>query len=72
MHLAFFSLTCLYALELTIAPWLARLIVTVVVAIIAAVLISMGVKRIKQVHRRPDKTIHNIKENLEWAKNEAR
>ena len=70
--LGFLLLACVYALEIAVAPWLAALIVTVVVGIIAAVLINVGMKRMKRVDPRPDKTIHSIKENLEWAKNQVR
>ena len=70
--LGFLLLTCFFALELAIAPWLAALIVTAVVGVIAAVLITFGMKRMKRVEPRPEKTIRSIKENLEWAKNQAR
>jgi Flp pilus assembly protein TadB len=68
----FVLLTCVYALETAVAPWLAALIVAVVVGAVSAVLIRMGAKRFKRVHPRPDKTIGTIKENLEWAKDQAR
>jgi uncharacterized membrane protein YqjE len=70
--IGFLLLACIYVLEIAIAPWLATLIVTVVVGAIAAVLIGIGMKRVKRVDPRPDKTIRSIKENLEWAKNQAR
>ena len=70
--IGFLLLACVYALEIAVAPWLAALIVTVLVGVIAAVLLNVGMKRIKRVDPRPDKTIHSIKENLEWAKNQVR
>src|SRR5215471_226246 len=70
--IGFLLLACIHALEIAIAPWLATLIVTVVVGAIAAVLIGIGMKRIRRVDPRPDKAIRSIKENLEWAKNQAR
>lgn len=68
----FLVLGCFIALEIAIAPWLAALIVTVVVSSIAAALFNFGMKRRKRVDPRPDKTIRSIKENLEWSKNQAR
>jgi uncharacterized membrane protein YqjE len=70
--LGFLLLTCLYALEIALAPWLAGLIMMILVGVGAAVLISAGLKKMKQVHPRPDQTIQTIKENLEWAKERVR
>jgi len=70
--LGFLLLTCLYALETALAPWLSALIVAFVVGCIAAILISAGMKEFKRVDPRPDKTINSIKENVEWAKDQAR
>ena len=68
----FVLLAFLYALETAVTPWLAALIVAVVVGVVAAGLINLGVKRMKRIDPRPDKTVHTIKENLEWAKNQTR
>jgi uncharacterized membrane protein YqjE len=68
----FMLLACLYAIETAVAPWLAALIVTIIVGTIAVVLIKLGVKRLKRVDPRPDRTINSIKENLEWAKTQVR
>lgn len=68
----FLFLTCLFALEIVVTPWLAALIVAVVVGTAAAILVNHGLKRIRQVEPRPDKTIDTIKENFEWAKNQIR
>jgi hypothetical protein len=68
----FLLLACLYALELVVAAWLAALIVAVVAGAGAAVLVNAGKKRVKRVDPRPDKTIHSIQENLEWAKNQTK
>lgn len=70
--LGFLFLTCLFALEIAVTPWLAALIMTVLIGSTAAALLSVGIKRIKQVHPRPDKTITSVKENLEWAKNQVK
>ncbi len=68
----FLLLTCLYALELTVAPWLAALIMMLVVGGIAAAVVRAGIQGLKRVHARPDKTIDTIKENVEWAKDRMR
>ncbi len=70
--LGFLFLTCLYALEIAVAPWLAALIMTFLVGTGAAIAIGAGLKRIKGVRVRPEKTIDTMRENLEWAKNQTR
>jgi uncharacterized membrane protein YqjE len=70
--LGFLLLTCLYALETAITPWFAALIMMLLVGIPAAVLVIAGIKRMKRVDPRPDKTIRTIRENLEWAKDQMR
>lgn len=70
--IGFLFLTCLFALEIVMRPWLAALIVALVVGTAAAILLNHGIKRIRQVEPRPDKTIDTIKENFEWAKNQIR
>ena len=67
----FLLLTIMYALESTLAPWLAALIVAVGVMIVAMVGVSIGRKRMKQVHM-PEKTIETMKENVQWAKQRIR
>ena len=67
----FLFLTWVYALEIAVSPWLAGLIMTLLIGSIAAILINVGRKRIKGVPL-PDKTIHTMKENLEWARNQTK
>ncbi len=68
----FLLLTIVYALALVLPYWAAALIVAVVLAIIAAIVLSAGVKQFKRVHPVPDKTIENVKENVEWAKQQTK
>jgi len=70
--LGFLFLACLRALEIVVAPWLAALIMMVVVGTAAFILISAGIKRIRRVDPKPEKTIHTMKENLEWVKHQVR
>lgn len=67
----FLLLTIMYALETTLAPWLAALIVAVGVMIVAMVAVRVGRRRMKQVHM-PEKTIETVKENVQWAKQRIR
>ena len=67
----FLLLTIMYALETTLVPWLAALIVAVGVMMVAMVAVSIGRKRMKQVHM-PEKTIETMKENVQWAKQQIR
>src|SRR2546430_2244712 len=57
----FVLLTGLYALETALSPWLAALVMAGLVGVTAAILLSIGRNRFKQVHPRPDKTIRTIK-----------
>jgi len=70
--LGFLLLACVYALAIVLPSWAAALIVCVICASIAGALMVIGRKRIKQVQAKPDGTIANVKENLEWAKNQSR
>jgi uncharacterized membrane protein YqjE len=70
--IGFLLFTGVRALELVVAPWLAGLIVTVVVALTAAVMIQVGRKRFQLVHPTPEKTIQTVKENVEWVKDRTR
>jgi uncharacterized membrane protein YqjE len=70
--LGFLLLACVYALAIVLPSWAAALIVCVICASIAGALMVIGRKRIKQVQAKPDRTIANVKENLQWAKNQSR
>lgn len=65
-------LTVLFALAIVMPMWSASLLLFVVMAAITTILLSAGKKRWKNVHPRPEKTIESVKENVEWAKHQAR
>jgi uncharacterized membrane protein YqjE len=67
----FILLAIVYALEMVVAAWLAALIVGAAVAVVAAILISVGRKRLQQV-KMPERTIVSVKENVQWAKNQIK
>jgi len=64
----FLLLMIVYALTRVVPDWAAALIVAVFMAIVAGVMLSTGMKRFKQVHPTPERTVENIKENVEWVK----
>lgn len=48
--------------------WLSALIVGVIIGIAAAVLISMGLKNLKNTDLKPKETIQTLKEDAKWLK----
>lgn len=70
--LGFILLAIVHALSIVVDPWLAALIVGFAVLLVSIALISAGRKRLKQVKVVPEKTIENVKENVQWAKSQIR
>jgi len=70
--LGFLLLCCVYALEMALPAWAAALVVGAVLGIIAAVILKAGSKRIRAVSPTPRRTVETMKENVRWAKNQAR
>src|ERR1044071_10320134 len=66
--LGFLLVTIVRALEIVTAPWLASLIVAVLVGVVAYVTITLGRTRLNHVHATPEKTIQTTKENAQWVK----
>ncbi|HST68882.1 MAG TPA: phage holin family protein [Solirubrobacterales bacterium] len=52
--------------------WVAALIVTVVYGAIAAVLAMSGRDRVKQVTPPAEQTVETVKEDVQWAKSQAK
>ena len=67
----FVLLAIVHALSYVVPDWAAALIVAFALAFGAAVAVSRGVKRFKQVNAAP-KTIESLKENVEWAKQQIK
>jgi uncharacterized membrane protein YqjE len=65
-------LAAVYALTMTMAAWLAALIVGVVVAMVGLALASAGRKKLKSMHLAPKKTIRSLEENVQWAKQQIK
>ena len=72
LALAFLLLSCVYLLATIVAIWLAALIVALSAGVVAGLLITAGMKRMKLIHPAPQKTIASVKENIEWAKAQTR
>jgi uncharacterized membrane protein YqjE len=60
------------ALSLVMPSWAAALIVAVVLAVAAAVMLSTGMKRYREIHAVPQRTVETVKENMEWAKQQTK
>jgi uncharacterized membrane protein YqjE len=64
----FLLLMIVYALALVMPSWKAALIVGAVLAVVASVILTAAIRRFKQIHPAPERTVKTIKENVEWAK----
>jgi uncharacterized membrane protein YqjE len=65
------AMTIAFALDAFLWRWVAFLIVTVVLAAVAAVLASTGKKKLAAVNPTPEKTVQTLKEDAQWL-NEQR
>jgi uncharacterized membrane protein YqjE len=54
------------ALNEYLERWASALLVGVVLGVIAAVMMTIGVKRLKQLSLKPEKTLETLEENKEW------
>jgi uncharacterized membrane protein YqjE len=70
--LGFLLWTVVYALALVLPLWASVLIVAVVLAIVAAALASAGWTKIHQVSPQPEKTTREVKEDVQWVKQQTK
>jgi uncharacterized membrane protein YqjE len=68
----FLLLMILFALIRVMPDWAAALTVGGALAVAASILLSAGVKRFKEIHPTPERTVETIKENVEWAKQHSK
>jgi uncharacterized membrane protein YqjE len=68
----FLLLMTVYVLALVLPSWAAALIVGAALAVAAALMLTAGVRRFKLIHPTPERTVETIKENVEWAKQQAK
>jgi uncharacterized membrane protein YqjE len=73
LHLAsvFILLAIVIGLTNVMEPWLAALIVGVVVAIVGGLLVVTGINALKRTDLLPQKTIESLKENKEWVQQQV-
>ena len=73
LALIFLSFAAMAALDTSIAGWLAALIVGVVWTVVAAVLALQGKNKVQEaVPPAPEQAIESSKEDVEWAKSQAK
>ena len=65
-------LAIVYALALAMPAWAAASCVGIVLAIAASFMISGGLTKWSSVHPALDKTRENVKDNVQWMKNQAK
>jgi len=68
----FLLLMTVYALTRVMPDWAAALTVAAFTAIVAGLMLTAGLKRFKQVHPTPERTVENIKESVEWVKQKTK
>jgi len=68
----FLLLVIVYALARVMPNWAAALIVAAVLAVVAIVTLTAGLKRLKHTQLQPVRTIETLKENVEWAKQQTK
>ena len=66
--LGFLFLAAVYALEIVVATWAAALIVGFLLAIVAGILLSSAQRSLRQIDPKPERTLHTVKENVQWTK----
>jgi hypothetical protein len=66
--LLFLSVTAMYGLAEAMDAWLAALVVTLVWAVVAAVLAMVGKKSLQESNPQLPQTQQTLKEDVQWAK----
>lgn len=59
-------------LSLFVTPWVAALIVSAVVALIAGILTYAGVQALREMNPVPERTMQSIEEDVEWISEQIR
>ena len=73
MALGALTATAIIALSNVISTWLAALIVTVVVGLLAGILLLIGIKLLRRgVPPAPTESVDQMKEDVSWVKARAR
>ena len=67
--LVFLSLALMFALDEVMPMGWAAVVTAAVLGVVAAILFSVGRKRMRQVNPKPEQTVETLKEDVQWAKN---
>jgi uncharacterized membrane protein YqjE len=70
--LGFLLLAVMFLLSIVLPEWLAALIVFVIAAVIGGALIGKGIYGLRHTNRPIERTAANLKEQVQWAKQQAR
>jgi type III secretory pathway component EscV len=62
----------LILIEMGLEPWIAFLVVTVVVGAVAGLLVQRGRTQLKETDLAPRETIQTIRDDAEWAKEQLK
>jgi uncharacterized integral membrane protein len=68
VFLIFLSLTGVYVLSTFLAPWLAALIVSVILLVVGGILAAGGASILRRLDPKPHKTIATLQQNVNWLK----
>ncbi len=64
--------TCVAALALVMPVWLASLIMAVLLGMVGGGMAMAGRSKLKHANLKPENTIHSVKEDVEWLKQQTR
>ena len=64
--------TLVYGMAFYMPIWAASLIVGGGLALIASVMLMTGIRQFKHIHPTPTRTLHTLKETVEWAKQQTK
>jgi uncharacterized membrane protein YqjE len=70
--LLFLLLMIVDALTLVVPRWGAPMIVGAVLALVAGMMVTAGLRQFKRIHPTPERTVETIKENIEWARQQTK
>jgi uncharacterized membrane protein YqjE len=59
---------CIIWLSYAVQPWLAVLLVTMLVLTIGGIMVGLGIKRMKHKDIKPSKAMDSLKENVKWIR----
>ena len=64
--------TGVYGLAMFMPLWASTLVAALVMGAAAAVLMAAGLRKLKRINPVPERTVHTMKEHVEWIKQSAK